>query len=90
MILDVKTIAISIEENMLQRLRELAAAPAEEDRANPRRRRSISEIVREALRGYLARCEKHRREESDRLVFARHRKLLRQQAAILVDEQAKL
>jgi hypothetical protein len=89
MILDMKTIAISIEESMLARLRELAAASIGEDRANRQRRRSISELVREALRDYLGRCEKRRREESDRLAFARHRKMLRKQLATLVDEQAE-
>lgn len=89
MIHDMKTIAISIEEGMLARLRKLASVPGEENRANRRRRYSISELVREALRDYLARSERHLREESDRRALARHRKLLRKQAEALIVEQAE-
>lgn len=85
-----KTIAISIEEGMLSRLRELAEEPVEDNRTNRRRRRSISELVRQALRDFLSRSEKHLREQVDRRALARHRTLLRKQAQTLIGEQAKL
>lgn len=84
-----KTIAISIEEGMLDSLRRLADVPGEAGRGNRRRRRSISELVREALRDYLGRSERRLREEKDRLALARHRKRLRKEAEALIGEQAK-
>lgn len=74
---------------MLAELRALAAMPADTSREHRRGRPSISELVREALRDYLARREKLRREETDRAALARHRKLLAKQSAALVHAQAK-
>ena len=69
---------------MLKALRELAGGPM-----GPRDPRSISAIVREALRDYLARREKTEREDRDRAAFARQRDRLRREAEVLVGEQAK-
>lgn len=55
----------------------------------PRDPRSISAIVREALREYLARREKVDREARDRAVFARERDRLRKETEALVREQAR-
>jgi metal-responsive CopG/Arc/MetJ family transcriptional regulator len=82
-----KTIAISIEESMLRALRELAGTAGKP--RGPDDPRSISAIVREALRDYLARREKAAREASDRTAFARHRDRLRSEAEALVGGQAK-
>jgi hypothetical protein len=89
------TIAITIEEAMLKRLRELkvlgkagrVAVPGGPGR--PHDPRSLSALVREALREYLDRREKAEREHRDRAAFARHRDRLRREAEALVEEQAK-
>jgi hypothetical protein len=82
-----KTIAISIEEAMLRALRELAGRTATPK--GPRDPRSISAIVREALREYLARSVKAEREARDGAVFAKERDRLRREVEALVREQAR-
>jgi len=75
---------------MLKRLRELAGLVANPGGPrNPRDPRSVSALVREALREYLARREKSDREARDRAAVARHRDRLRREAEVLVGEQAK-
>ncbi|OGQ13291.1 MAG: hypothetical protein A2138_27980 [Deltaproteobacteria bacterium RBG_16_71_12] len=81
-----KTIAITIENTMLERLDGLVrAAPRRGRRARPNR----SEMVREALRRYLAEREREVREEAERKIWARHLGRINRQAASLVAEQAE-
>ncbi len=72
-----KTIAISIEEPMVDALDQLARAGT-----------SRSEVVREAIGEYLERRARLEREQQERRVIAEHRELLARQAAALVSEQA--
>ena len=75
---------------MLRTLRELAGAAAPPGGPDePDDPRSISALVREALRDYLGRREKTAREAHDRIAFARHRDRLRREVEALVGEQAK-
>lgn len=78
-----KTIAITIDEDMLQRIDRLVAAGA----AAARNR---SQIIRQALQEFVARRERLAEEEREREIFRRHRQRLARQANALVKEQAKL
>ena len=85
-----KTIAISIDEETeeaLDRLIEKRGA-AKEKRSKSRRIRS--QLVRIAIREFVARKEKEEREEKDRAAIVKHSKLLARQLKVLVSEQAKL
>jgi metal-responsive CopG/Arc/MetJ family transcriptional regulator len=75
-----KTIAITIEEDMLKRIDAIA-----ETRESANR----SQFIREAIRDHLARVEKRAEEERERSIFRRHRLKLRQQAVALIKEQGK-
>ena len=90
-----KTIAISIDEATLAGLDRLAQSSLEEPpRSRPsgggRPRTNRSRIVRLALREYLALQEKSRSQRRERLIFAKHRRLISRQAEALVGEQAVL
>lgn len=74
-----KTIAITIDEPTLLQIDELAK----------QRGMNRSEIVREAAHDYLAGKEAESEEERERKIFRRHRKKLKRQAAVLIQEQAK-
>jgi metal-responsive CopG/Arc/MetJ family transcriptional regulator len=76
-----KTIAITIDEAMLESVDRLAG-----DRSDTPNR---SKIIRAAVGEYLARIERTAEEEREREVFRRHRGRLNRQAAALVKEQAK-
>jgi len=76
-----KTIAITIDEAMLDRVDRLAGHRGD----TPNR----SKIIRAAVAEYLARIERAAEEEREREVFRQHRGRLRRQAAALVKEQAK-
>jgi metal-responsive CopG/Arc/MetJ family transcriptional regulator len=78
-----KTIAITIDEDMLQRIDRLVAR----GEATVKNR---SQVIRQAVREYVARLERLAEEEREREVFRRHRQLLERQARALVEEQAKL
>ncbi len=78
-----KTIAISIEEQMVSSLDRLA-------HASDVPRMSRSAIVRRALSEYLARHEQALREEHERKVISKNKELLNRQAEALVAEQAEL
>ncbi len=89
-----KTIAISIDEATLTGLDRLARSP--EKSGGPARRSgrreaggNRSRIVRQALREFLLRRESLQREERERKVYAKHRRLVTRQAEVLVGEQAK-
>jgi metal-responsive CopG/Arc/MetJ family transcriptional regulator len=76
-----KTIAISIEESMLERI----------DRIAYRKGRSAnrSRLIRDAIREHLLHLEKTREEEHEREVFKLHKDKLRRQAVALIKEQSK-
>ena len=76
-----KTIAITIEEDILQRI-----CAAHKAKGTPINR---SQFIREAVRDYLARMEKTVEEEREGEIFRRHKRRLHQQAAALIKEQAK-
>ncbi len=88
-----KTIAISIDETTLAGVDRLARAVGMPGRParGPRRREPVnrSRIVRQALKEFLQRRESLVREERERSVYAKHRRLLARQAEALVGEQAK-
>ena len=77
-----KTIAITIEEDDLRRIDDLAGSMSE-------RPLNRSQFIREAVRDYLARIEKAAEEEREREIFKRNRHRLHQQALALIKEQAK-
>lgn len=76
-----KTIAITIEEDILERIDRLNAS--RQDTSNR------SRIIRDAVREYLLRVERLAEEEREREIFRKHRGRLARQAAALVKEQAK-
>jgi metal-responsive CopG/Arc/MetJ family transcriptional regulator len=78
-----KTIAVTIDEPTLQHIDRLVAV---ED--VPWKNRS--EIIRQAVREFVARLERKAEEEREREIFRRHRARLNRQATALVKEQAKL
>jgi metal-responsive CopG/Arc/MetJ family transcriptional regulator len=78
-----KTVAITIDEDMLRRIDRLATKGT----ATIKNR---SQVIRQAVREYVARIERLAEEERERKVFRRHRQLLERQAKALVEEQAKL
>jgi metal-responsive CopG/Arc/MetJ family transcriptional regulator len=76
-----RTIAITIEDDVLNRIDQLAERlPQKANR---------SKIIREAVREYLIRVERMREEEREREIFRKNRKRLARQAEVLVKEQAK-
>ena len=72
-----KTIAISIDEDMLRRIDLLGAAT------------NRSQLIRKAVQEYLTHIESVGEEEREREIFKRHRRTLERQAIALVKEQAK-
>ena len=82
MLNNMKTIAITIEEDILQRI-DQAVGKAKGAPVNR------SQFIREAVRDYLARMEKTVEEEREREIFRRNRRRLHQQAVALIKEQAK-
>jgi len=88
-----KTIAVSIDEGTLAGLDLLvrsAQKPGRPGRGSRRREAggNRSRIVRQALQEFLQRRESLRREERERKVYAKHRRLIARQAEVLVGEQA--
>lgn len=77
-----KTIAITIEEPMLERVDRLASGPG-------RKKRNRSQIIREAVREYVSRVEQLAQEEREAAIVRRHRVPLARQAQALVRAQAK-
>lgn len=78
-----KTVAVTIDEQTLQRLDRLMAVESVPWK-------SRSEVIRQAVREFVARRERLAEEEREREVFRRHRRRLNRQAVALVKEQAKL
>lgn len=82
-----KTIAISIDEASLAAVDRLASATAR--RGGGKKGANRSEMVRQAVREFLARQRRHEREEKDRRILSAHRTEIERQAALLVAEQAE-
>jgi metal-responsive CopG/Arc/MetJ family transcriptional regulator len=83
-----KTIAISIDEDSLAAIDRLARA-ARGGRGG-KDRPSRSELIRRALRDYVARHRKQEREENDRKVLRENRERIERQLNALVADQAEL
>ena len=78
---NMKTIAITIEQSMLGRIDNIAAAGGTT--------RNRSRVIRDALREYLMRSERLEEEKKEKEIFRRNRTKLARQASALVKEQAK-
>jgi metal-responsive CopG/Arc/MetJ family transcriptional regulator len=90
-----KTIAVSIDEATLTGLDRLARSAEESGRStrgSGRRQEggNRSRIVRQALKEFLQRRERLQRDEREKKVYAKHRRLVARQAEALVGEQAEL
>jgi metal-responsive CopG/Arc/MetJ family transcriptional regulator len=83
-----KTLAISIDEESIAAVDRLAQAAGR--RGGRRKAANRSEVVRRALREFIARQRRHEREERDRPILGAHREQIERQAASLVAEQAEL
>jgi metal-responsive CopG/Arc/MetJ family transcriptional regulator len=77
-----KTIAITIDEHMLQRVDYLVTTNV------PVTNRS--QIIRQAVADYVNRQERQSEEDREREIFRKHRQRLARQADALVKEQAKV
>jgi metal-responsive CopG/Arc/MetJ family transcriptional regulator len=84
MIIDMVTIAITIEEATLERLDRVLHA-----RPSGRRTPSRSGLIRTAVGEYLDRRDRAQAEERDAAAFSTHRRRLARQAEALIREQAK-
>ena len=82
-----KTIAISIDETSLAAVDRLAQAAGR--RRGGGKKANRSEVVRQAVREFLALRRKQEREERDRRVLSAHRDEIGRQGASLVAEQAE-
>ena len=80
---DMKTIAITIEENMLLRIDRLVSSQIEDSR-------NRSQIIRQAVSKFVEQREQQNEEAREREIFQRHRQRLARQADALVKEQAKI
>lgn len=87
--INVKTIAISIDEATLAALDRIAKRSPGRPSKTAERAPSRSEIVRRAVQEFLAREEKREREERERKIWHRHRKQFDREARALIREQAK-
>jgi metal-responsive CopG/Arc/MetJ family transcriptional regulator len=83
-----KTIAISIDEASLAAVDRIARAARR--RRGGKREANRSEVIRRAVREFLAHQRRHEREENDRRVLAANRERIEREARILVAEQAQL
>ena len=77
MLFDMKTIAITIDDDTLERVDRIGGS------------RSRSRVIREAVKEYVARLERAAEGEREATVIRRHRGRLAQQARALVRVQAK-
>jgi metal-responsive CopG/Arc/MetJ family transcriptional regulator len=89
-----KTIAISIDEATLTGLNRFARSAEKSGRSTKGSGRredggNRSRIVRQALKEFLQRRESLRRDEREKKVYAKHRRLVTRQAEALVGEQAE-
>lgn len=77
-----KTIAITIEEDILDRIDRVVAQ-------YPEKAGNRSSLIRQAVREHLSHLDRITEEERERAIFQRNRRKLEQQAKALVKEQAK-
>jgi len=77
-----KTIAITMDESILKSIDRLMAD-------HSIGWKSRSEIIREAVKQFVAHLERAAEEEREREIFYRQRERLNRQAAALIKEQAK-
>ena len=85
-----KTIAVSIDEDLLAAVDRVARHRRPSRRGGTAARRSNrSEVIREAVREFLWHRQRRERESKDRDVLAAHRVRLARQLEALVGEQAK-
>jgi metal-responsive CopG/Arc/MetJ family transcriptional regulator len=77
-----KTIAISIDEDVLARVDRLAGPSAKSAR-------NRSRVIREAVREYVSRLERLAEDERETAIVRRHAGRLSREAAVLIREQAK-
>ena len=82
-----KTIAISIDEDMLEAVDKLSAGSTPGSTGPPGANRSA--LVRRAIALFLEQEERRRRETEDARIFKAQRDQLTRQAAALVKEQAE-
>jgi metal-responsive CopG/Arc/MetJ family transcriptional regulator len=82
--INMKTIAITIEEDMLKRIDTVAAGSGRGQSAVSR-----SKFIREAIRHHLTHLERESEEARERQILKRHKGKLRRQAVALIKEQAK-
>jgi metal-responsive CopG/Arc/MetJ family transcriptional regulator len=82
MIYNMKTIAITIDEDVLARVDRLAGPSVKSGR-------NRSRLIREAVRDYVSRLERLADEEREAAIIRRHAGLLARDAAALIREQAK-
>ena len=82
MMTNMKSIAITIGEDLLRKMDHLLDQP-------DCRWKSRSELVRKAILGYLSQLEKSLEEQRERAIFKSHRATLKRQAEALVREQAR-
>lgn len=86
-ILNMKTIVVTVDEPTLARIDRIARARPTGGTARARRP-NRSGVVRQALKEFVIRYERHSHEEKDRAAFAAHRKRIRRESEALVAEQA--
>jgi metal-responsive CopG/Arc/MetJ family transcriptional regulator len=82
MINNMKTIAITIEEGVLERIDRLTRRQGSTDT-------NRSRLIRRAVREYVSRVEREEAQEREAAIVRRHRARLARQAAALVRQQAK-
>ncbi|MFN0124650.1 MAG: ribbon-helix-helix protein, CopG family [Blastocatellia bacterium] len=78
-----KTIAITIDEHVLERVDRFVDAAES-------LRRNRSQVIRQAVEEYLERLERMMEEEREQEIFRAHRQKLELQAEALVREQANI
>jgi metal-responsive CopG/Arc/MetJ family transcriptional regulator len=83
-----KTIAVSIDERLLEGIDRIARRRSARGSGRTRRRPNRSQVIREAVRDFLLRGERRERESVERRVLAAHRDRLSRQLEALVGEQA--
>ena len=81
MIYNMKTISITVDQDILARLDRLAGKGSKQ-------RSNRSSMVRDAMREYVSRIERQVEEEREREVFRQQRTRLEKEAIALVREQA--
>ncbi len=77
---NMKTIAITIDEPLLQRLDQLVTRKSS---------RSRSEEIRQAVEEYVSRVERLAEEQREREAFRQNKDILAREAVALIKEQAK-